>query len=135
MRTEVFNLAMNDKALKDIRKFPYQVDPSRLLRIAQVAWTWLEEFPNSFFGPLQCDGANHRRHLVIALVRCAARCKLDRDQQLKVLTRVGMDLDPEYDPETFDSYVMDYVKKSKRYGCGRHAAPKAIDNGDGVTVD
>ena len=135
MRTEVFNLAINDKALKDIRKFPYQVDPSRLLRIAQVAWTWLEEFPNSFFGPLQCDGGSHRRHLVIALVRCAARCKLDRDQQLKVLTRVGMNLDPEYDPETFDSYVMDYVKKSKRYGCGRHAAPKAIDNGDGVTVD
>ena len=136
MRTEVFNLAINDTVLKDSRKFPYQVNPSRLLRIAQVAWTWLEEFPNSFFGPLQCDGGSHRRHLVIALVRCAARCKLDRDQQLKVLTRVGMNLDPEYDPETFDSYVMDYVKKSKtRYGCGRHAAPKAIDNGDGVSVD
>ena len=138
MRTEVFNLAVNDTVLKDIRKFPYQVPPSRFLRIAQVAWTWLEDFPNSFFGPWQCDSANHRRHLVIALVRCAARYKLDRDQQLKVFRRVGMNLDPTYDAETFDNYVMGYVKKSKmRYGCGRHAAPKAfhIDDSDGVDVD
>ena len=109
MQMQLFKIVMNDVGPACMQN---KVFPSRMLRVAQVAWTWLEDFPAAFFS--QCDNDCHRRYLVMALIRCAALHKLTREQQLEVLKRVGTNLDPAYDHK-IDNVVMAYVRRM-RYG-------------------